>query len=153
MGLTQRLRKRVGMDTDSDSDSDTTDEEKRKTFTADKKRTGRRRLLGGRKNSKDIEEGPDDSETAKGADPAAGLVVLQTGFDRASGSESGHSHNLESEKMTMQREEEEENGVKVEAEKKSTMFGAKKTKLSGVPAAEDGVCDGVDVGAGAGYAC
>ncbi len=106
------------MDTDSDSDSDTTDEEKRKTFTADKKRTGRRRLLGGRKNSKDIEEGPDDSETAK------------TGFDRASGSDSGHSHNLESEK-TMQHDDDEENGVKVEAEKKSTMFGAKKTKLSG----------------------
>lgn len=133
MGLTQRLRKRVGMDTDSDSDSDTTDEDKRKTFTADKKmpRTGRRRLLGGRKHSKDIEEGPEDSESAKEADPVPGLVALPTGFASASASDSGHSHNVESEKTVQHDGEEEVNEAKVESEKKSAALGAKKTKLSG----------------------
>jgi metal transporter CNNM len=64
-GLTQRLRERVGMgDTDSDTESD--DEEKEKNFATEKKT--RRKLLGGHKHARDVEEGTEDGETMKDAE-------------------------------------------------------------------------------------
>ncbi|KAF8168916.1 hypothetical protein BJ912DRAFT_1034723 [Pholiota molesta] len=64
-GLTQRLRERVGMgDTDSDTESD--DEEKEKNFATEKKT--RRKLLGGHKHARDVEEGTEDGETVKDAE-------------------------------------------------------------------------------------
>ncbi|KAF9475034.1 DUF21-domain-containing protein [Pholiota conissans] len=67
-GLTQRLRERVGMG-DTDSDSESSDDEKSKEFATHKKR--HRRLLGGSKHSKDIEEGTEDGETVKDTEGAS----------------------------------------------------------------------------------
>ena len=61
-GLTHRLRQRVGMaDTDTDTDSD----EEKKTDSVVRKKWGRRRLIGGGKEPRDIEEGTEDSDTIK----------------------------------------------------------------------------------------
>lgn len=122
-GLTQRIRKRVGMDTDSDSETDTSDEEKRKTFSTEKKRTGRPRLLGGRKPSKDIEEGTEDGEIIKEADSPK-MVIVHTGDDFKSSSDSGHSHNVESEKRA------QDNGEATEEQAEQHKKTTKKTKIA-----------------------
>lgn len=87
-GLTQRLRERVGMG-DTDSDTESSDEEKGKNFVTEKKT--RRKLLGGHKRSKDIEEGTEDGETMKDAESPGAMAELgMEGRDSMEVDEKGH---------------------------------------------------------------